>query len=86
MRPYPEIQNACVRVLSPAHLQIDVVLSEALSLDVRNHVIASARQAVGEGVRVEFRSVDHIPAVKSGKRPWVRRAEDEVESAAPHNG
>lgn len=77
-RPYPQIRQACVRVLSSSSLQIDMVLSGQLSGEVERYLRASVAKAVGDGITVEWRRVERIPPVKSGKTPWVRRPEAEV--------
>jgi len=74
---FRQIQQGCVRVITPSHLQIDLILQDELSERDRQYLIQQVNIAVGEGVKVEWRRVDHIPQVKSGKNPWVRRVEDE---------
>ncbi len=78
LRPYPEIKHACVRVMSPSHLQIDMVLAGTLAADKKRYLEASVDEAVGSGITTEWRQVASIPPVRSGKTPWVRRPEQEV--------
>lgn len=77
LRPYPEIEQACVRVVTNAHLQIDLKLTRPLDDRIREFLRREVGEIVGDDVRVEWRDVDHIPPVRSGKFPWVRHAKDE---------
>jgi phenylacetate-CoA ligase len=78
LRPYLEVEQACVRILNDFHLEIDLVLRRGLSSDVLDYLKTSVSKAVGENVKVVWRKVDRIPNVKSGKKPYVRRIEDEI--------
>lgn len=79
LRPYVEITQACVRVISPFHLQIDLILNQQLNEETLSFLKSSVVNAVGENITVEWRSVNRIPTVKSGKKPWVRKVDEEIE-------
>lgn len=82
MRPYSQIEQACIRVISNQSIQVDMVLNEELPKRISDYLSVAIREAVGEGVSIETRHVKHIPRVKSGKMPWVRRIEDEAHGTA----
>lgn len=78
LRPYEQITQACVRVINGSSLQVDMVLQCDIPTEVVQYLRTSVRTAVGEDIQFELRKVDSIPTVKSGKKPWVRRVQDEV--------
>jgi phenylacetate-CoA ligase len=78
LRPYEQITQACVRVISERSLQVDMVLQRDVPPEVVQYLRTSVSAAVGQDIQFELRKVDSIPAVKSGKKPWVRRVQDEV--------
>jgi phenylacetate-CoA ligase len=77
-RPIEQIKRGCVRIVKPDHLEIDLVLSAPIPEENYVYLKESVAEAVGAGIRVDWREVDTIPRVRSGKYPWVRKAEDEI--------
>ena len=76
---FKQIRQGCVRIIDLGRLQIDLILSEEMPQKDEKRLRELVENIVGEGIHVEFRKVDSIPDLRSGKSPSLRWAEQEVD-------
>ena len=78
LEKFPQIRQGGMRILPDNSYQFDFAVTSPLPDEALKYLAAYIRERMGEEATVELRCVDNVPQTRSGKIPWLRRSEDEI--------